>query len=142
MRAINLFAVCVVAALVQGMITASAAEPVDIGKRDYDASCAVCHGLKGKGDGVYKELLQGITMPDLTTLAKRNGGVFPAVRVYEIIDGRTELKAHGPRDMPIWGRHFVYRATPTYDDFEWDSEASARAHILMLMDYLYRLQEK
>lgn len=141
MRAINFFAVCAVAALMPAL-AASAAEPVDIGKREYDASCAVCHGLKGKGDGSYKELLQGVTMPDLTTLAKRNGGVFPAVRVYEIIDGRTALKAHGPRDMPIWGRHFVYRAAPAHDEYAWDSEAAVRARILMLIDYLYRLQEK
>ena len=79
-------------------------------------------------------------MPDLTTLSKINGGVFPFARAYETIDGRQEVRAHGSRDMPIWGREFSALAlslNPFYD-----AEAFARAKILALTEYVYRLQAK
>ena len=141
MKAINIFAVCAVASLIQGVGVALAADNVDIGKREYDASCAACHGQTGKGDGSFAKLLNA-SVPDLTTLSRRNGGVFPAVRVYEIIDGRADVKAHGTREMPIWGTRFTFQAAPAYDDYPYESEAFVRARILMLMDYLYRLQAK
>ena len=46
----------------------------DFGKREYVSNCAVCHGLTGKGDGVYKELLNK-SPSDLTSIAKANQGV-------------------------------------------------------------------
>ena len=45
---------------------------------------------------------------DLTQFALRNGGVFPADRLREIIDGR-HVTSHGPREMPVWGDVFQYR---------------------------------
>jgi hypothetical protein len=42
----------------------------------------------------------------LTTLAQRNGGVFPAERVANSIDGRDLPLAHGTREMPVWGTVF------------------------------------
>lgn len=118
-----------------------AAEKIDIGKREYEASCTVCHGQKGKGGGSFAELLS-LSVPDLTTLSKRNGGVFPFARVYDVIDGREAIKAHGPREMPIWGKHFTVRAAPEYDDYRYDAEVFARSRILALIDYLNRLQAK
>jgi mono/diheme cytochrome c family protein len=141
MKTINVVAVGAVASLIQGVGMALAADMVDIGKREYDASCAACHGQKGKGDGSFADLLK-ISVPDLTTLSRRNGGVFPAVRVYEIIDGRADVKAHGTREMPIWGAYFTRQAAPEHDEYAHESEAFVRARILMLMDYLYRLQAK
>ena len=118
-----------------------AADQLDIGKREYDASCANCHGLNGKGGGSFAEMLQ-VSMPDLTTLSKRNGGVFPISRVYSVIDGREAVKAHGTREMPIWGRHLSFRAAPEYDDYPYEREEFVRARILAVIDYLYRLQQK
>jgi hypothetical protein len=43
--------------------------------------------------------------PNLTTFAVRNGGVFPAERVRQVIDG-SGIAAHGDRDMPVWGAVF------------------------------------
>jgi mono/diheme cytochrome c family protein len=87
--------------------SASAAEKavrkIDLGKTEYESNCASCHGLTGKGDGTLKPYLTK-SSTDLTLLAKQNGGVFPINRVYEVIDGRTDVKAHGGRDMPVWGR--------------------------------------
>jgi mono/diheme cytochrome c family protein len=68
--------------------------------------CAPCHGRGGKGDGPVAAALKAPT-PDLTTLAKRNGGTFPRAEVTSFVTGtgRTPT-AHGPGDMPIWGPIF------------------------------------
>lgn len=117
------------------------AEKLDIGKVEYEQSCATCHGLDGKGKGSFSEALQ-LSVPDITTLAKRNGGVFPVTRVYDVIDGRELVKAHGTREMPIWGKHYSVSAAPRYDDYSYNPEAAVRGRVLALIDYLYRLQSK
>lgn len=118
-----------------------AAEKMDIGKREYVQSCATCHGLDGKGKGSFAEALQ-LSVPDMTVLSKRNGGVFPFSRVYDVIDGREDIKAHGTREMPIWGKHFATAAAPRYDDYGHNPEAAARGRILAVIEYIYRLQAK
>jgi mono/diheme cytochrome c family protein len=109
------------------------------GRTLYLHSCAVCHGVTGKGDGPYQHFIPDI--PDLTVLAKRNGGVFPVAQVYEIIDGRREVKAHGPREMPIWGMQYNIEATEMYGDIRHEQEVLVRNRILHLIEYLYQLQE-
>ena len=113
----------------------------DFGEREYVSNCAVCHGLTGKGDGVYKEFLNK-SPSDLTNLAKANKGVFPYQKVYEIIDGRQQVKAHGPGDMPIWGVQYSARGAVDYLDLPYDLEAYVRTRIIALIEYLYRLQAK
>ncbi|MFZ5511188.1 MAG: c-type cytochrome [Pseudomonadota bacterium] len=120
---------------------ALAAEKIDLGKREYQQNCVVCHGPGGKGDGSYGELLK-TRLPDLTQLAKNNGGVFPVARVYEVIDGRQQVKAHGTREMPIWGTDYSVKAAEYYRDVDYDPEAFVRARVLALIDYLHRLQAK
>jgi mono/diheme cytochrome c family protein len=63
--------------------------------------CAPCHGVSGRGDGVMAGQLRRLP-PNLSTLARRNGGTFPAERVRQIIEGSGPA-AHGTRDMPVWG---------------------------------------
>jgi mono/diheme cytochrome c family protein len=113
----------------------------DFGKREYDSSCAVCHGLNGKGDGPYKPF-QTKSPSDLTQIAKANKGVFPYQRVYEIIDGRQAVAAHGPRDMPIWGARYSAQAGGYYIDVPYDPDVFIRTRITALVDYVYRLQAK
>lgn len=114
---------------------------VDVGKYEYDSHCAVCHGSTGKGNGVYAERLEkSTTVPNLTELSKKNNGVFPYARVYETIDGRLEVPAHGPKDMPIWGRDFS-AMNPMLGPYVND-EGFARVKILVLTEYIYRLQAK
>lgn len=115
-----------------------AGENVDVGKFEYVARCATCHGLNGAGDGPLSRLLKK-PVSDLTTLSKRNDGVFPFMRVYETIDGRQELEAHGSREMPIWGNE--YRAG-SYVARGYSPESFIRAKILALTEYIYRLQAK
>ena len=113
----------------------------DFGKSEYYAKCAVCHGLSGKGEGSFGEVLK-VNMPDLTLIAKRNGGVFPVDRVKMAIDGRATPRAHGTSEMPIWGTRYSVEAAPRYDDFRFDSEVFVQVRVLALVDYLYRLQAR
>jgi mono/diheme cytochrome c family protein len=114
---------------------------VDLGKREYDASCASCHGLKGTGDGPSVQYLTR-KPTDLTRLAKANGGVLPVSRLYEAIDGSLTVPGHGTREMPIWGNQYRVRAAEYYMDIPYDPEAFVRAKILALIDYISRLQVK
>jgi mono/diheme cytochrome c family protein len=80
--------------------TASAAVS---GKDLFYNNCASCHGVGGKGDGPLGQVLT-IRPADLTVLAKRTGGKFPADKVYQMIDGRDPaVRGHGGPDMPVWG---------------------------------------
>jgi mono/diheme cytochrome c family protein len=113
----------------------------DFGKREYDSNCANCHGLKGKGDGPYKPFLTK-SPTDLSTLSKRNAGIYPFHSVYAIIDGRQDVAAHGPRDMPVWGAQYSVKSTEAYMDVPYSSESYVRSRILALTEYISRLQVK
>lgn len=116
----------------------------DTGKKEFESKCVVCHGPVGKGDGSYAELLKA-PASDLTTLKRRNGGVFPVERVYAVIDGQEAIKSHGGRDMPIWGKDYgkeTVRAAEYYADVPYDMQGYTRGRILALIDYLDRLQVK
>lgn len=126
---------------VLGAAMASAADRPDLGQREYQSNCAVCHGASGRGDGPYVGVLD-TRVPVLTDLSRRNGGVFPFARVYEVIDGSAVLKAHGTREMPIWGSVYKVKAAEHYVDVPYDPEVFVRARILALIDYLYSLQQK
>jgi hypothetical protein len=113
----------------------------DIGRYDYEANCAICHGLNGTGpDREPRWNLLPTAIPNIATLAKRNGGMFPFERAYSVIDGRDETRARGPRDMPIWGE--VFKNGSARLNSNYDQEGFARAKILALTEYVYRLQEK
>ena len=122
------------------------AQAVDIGKREYVNSCAVCHGDSGRGDGSIVAYLK-IAPGDLTKIQKSNNGVFPFGRVYEVIDGRKTIAAHGSRDMPVWGDRFKEKSAELAElalrfGISIDAEAFARDRILALIRYLSSLQEK
>jgi len=112
----------------------------DFGKEEFESKCASCHGLSGKGDGPLSLILM-TKSTDLTTLTKRNGGVFPAQKVYEIIDGRQEVAAHGPRAMPVWGRDYHAKAPDLEAHIDLRTPIT-QTKILALVDYLYRIQDK
>jgi mono/diheme cytochrome c family protein len=120
-----------IGAAIIGFGRPASAEESDVGKLEYQSSCAACHGIDAKGDGpVGKELKT--RPPDLTVLAKNNNGVFPYDMVYEIIDGRnTTAASHGTREMPIWG----YRFGPP-------QAFRLRDRMIAVIDYLKRVQEK
>jgi hypothetical protein len=138
----------IIANSIIGFSAYASAQDIDVGKMEYQSSCAACHGIDAKGNGpVSKELK---TRPaDLTVLAKNNNGVFPVNRVHQIIDGRDSLTSHGTREMPIWGyrfvpqQHFILKNTDDYIYLPPGSpEPVVQSRILAVIDYLNRIQEK
>jgi mono/diheme cytochrome c family protein len=112
----------------------------DTGRLEFENSCATCHGTAGKGMGPFSDSLKR-SPPDLTTLAKRNGGVLPLSRIYSTIEGVEG--SHGTREMPIWGRRYRLEAAVKYDsDVGYNEALIVRGRILNLVDYLNRIQEK
>ena len=75
------------------------------GRDLYRAYCASCHGQEGKGNGPAASALKAM-VPDLTVIAKNNGGKFPVARVQRIILGEGMIASHGSREMPVWGPIF------------------------------------
>lgn len=71
----------------------------------YVRYCVSCHGPGARGDGPLAADLR-VTVPDMTTLAARNGGRFPEARVERIIQSGEVLRGHGTADMPAWGDAF------------------------------------
>lgn len=107
------------------------AENRDLGRIEFQSKCAVCHGIDAKGKGPLAAQLK--TAPaDLTGLAKKNGGTFPQNAVEQIIDGRQDVEAHGPRDMPVWGNRYVRGV----------EDLGRKTRQQALIDYLNHLQVK
>jgi len=121
----------------------AAAQGENLGKYEYRANCAVCHGQTGHGEGPMRAHL--VKAPaDLTKLAKRNGGDFPAERVLRVIDGRTAIGSHGTREMPVWGEVFSEqeRAQPPAGRGRVGPEWTVQKRLLELVEYLRQRQEK
>jgi mono/diheme cytochrome c family protein len=123
----------------------SPAQKIDVGQTEYLSNCGSCHGNDAKGKGPVADQLK-VTPTNLTQLAKKNGGVFPVSAVYEIIDGRKAVAAHGSREMPVWGAYQLKYLYPypaeKFIDRTYDPEALERTRILTIIDYLNRIQEK
>ena len=79
----------------------------------FRAYCASCHGDDGRGNGPVAPALN-VKPSDLSTIAQRNGGVFPSKRVRDIISGDDVIVADGSREMPVWG--------PIFHQVEWDRD--------------------
>lgn len=94
--------------LVIGSFTAFGAES-NSGRGMYLQYCASCHGKDGTGGGTVSRDLK-VKVPDFTVLAKKNKGIFPLDDVMATIDGRRFVRAHGDRDMPVWGETFQRQA--------------------------------
>jgi mono/diheme cytochrome c family protein len=105
------------------------------GMEMYQQLCSSCHGVSAHGDGPVSSLLK-IAVPDLTRLAQREGGEFPTEDVRRTIDGRWDRRAHGARDMPVWGWQ-LYDSSAANDAAE---RAQVDSMIGRLVDYLRSIQ--
>lgn len=112
----------------------------DPGKQEFMDNCAACHGADGRGNGPLGELLRK-SPPDLTLLAKKNQGVLPINRLYTVVDG-ADVPSHGTRDMPVWGREYKIEAAQQLREArgQYDSAALVRARVLVLLEYISRIQ--
>lgn len=99
----------------------------------YNLYCQSCHGPLGKGDGSVAELLK-LAPADLTMISAVRDGEFPTEEIYNIIDGRQDVRAHGS-DMPLWGEAF--KRTEDTDD-----EAVIQRKIDGLLVYLQAIQDR
>ncbi|HEX4001379.1 MAG TPA: c-type cytochrome [Candidatus Acidoferrales bacterium] len=97
----------------------------------FHSYCASCHGLSGKGAGPAASALKS-QLPDLTLLARNNGGQFPAAYVRGVIAGDKVPAAHGSREMPIWG--------PVFHQVEADVDRG-NVRLENLVKYLESIQE-
>jgi mono/diheme cytochrome c family protein len=88
-----------------GTLSLSLAAEDNGGKQMYLRYCSSCHGADGKGNGPVSRDLK-VKVPDLTRLAKKHKGVYPLDDVMATIDGRRSVRAHGDRNMPVWGETF------------------------------------
>ena len=98
----------------------------------FRSYCAPCHGTAGRGEGPVAPALKA-AVPDLTTIAHRNGGNFPASRISDEIAGEKTVQAHGSREMPIWG--------PIFHQVENDRDYG-NIRLKNLVDYLRSIQQK
>jgi len=139
-----------IAGLLAGISGVTQADEVDIGKAEFLASCASCHGADGRGRGPVSAHLKSLP-PDLTVLARNNGGSFPESAVYETMYGSGTISAHGTREMPIWGERFnpIVSLPHAVDPCYWSKagpgsspEVVVRKRILAVVDHLKRIQQK
>ena len=110
---------------------------IQAGQRTYEFSCAICHGLDARGDGIFaKQIVR--TPSDLTLLSKKNNGAFPFRYAYDVIDGRQLIDLHGTREMPIWGEQLSFSLW--LDVPPEMVETAIRGQIFELLLYLETLQ--
>ena len=102
------------------------------GVDNFHSYCSPCHGRGGKGDGPVAPALKR-RPSDLTTLAKKNHGVFPRAQVRDFItNGSTDIPEHGSIAMPVWG--------PTFRALD-SSDKSVAIRIANVVDYLASIQQ-
>lgn len=99
------------------------------GRQLYRTHCATCHGASGQGDGPMVQYLR-VPPANLTTLAARHKGAFPAEVVHRAIDGRQSVRGHGDSAMPIWGDALA------------PAESGVTERIRELVAYLESIQER
>jgi mono/diheme cytochrome c family protein len=104
--------------------------PAD-GQQMYFTYCASCHGPYGKGDGPVATVLKH-PIPDLSTIAQRNGGLFPWNKVETSIAGDPQMPSHGTADMPVWG--------PLLSDVSHQDHAQVHQRLYNLVGHVKSLQ--
>jgi hypothetical protein len=103
------------------------------------------------GNGPLADTLK-VRPTDLTVISKKNDGHFPYTMLRKTIEGR-ELglaRAHGPREMPVWGPIFSQEPeSPTPGGSGGDYSGSfaqcvnlaASARVMNIVDYIESIQK-
>lgn len=120
-----------------GQTTGAQNPPLVIGTlygRDlFNFYCATCHGVDGTGGGPTAAALR-VVPPDLTAIARRNGGSFPRSRVEALVTGEGRFtSAHGSKEMPVWGP--IFRALDP-------SNAANAVRVANLVGYIESIQHQ
>jgi hypothetical protein len=100
----------------------------------------VCSPDKSKAAG-NEDVAQGPMAASLSTppaklrlLWERYGNLLPDNEIARFIDGRADVKAHGPRDMPVWGEVWQNPVGKA-------SKHEINEHIAKLIVYLQSIQK-
>ena len=100
------------------------------GKAIFDQQCISCHGsdqVAPTRTDLEKKA------PDLSKIMERRRAKdFPIVEIAKVIDGRSWVKSHGPREMPVWGE--------VYDSLGMDKD-EIRGRKGELVAYLMSIQK-
>ena len=112
------------------MVPPSVTSPAS-GTEMFSHYCAVCHGPSGKGGGPAAASLK-TAPPDLTQIARKNGGKFPEFQVRQSIIENVH-GAHGSREMPVWG--------PVFKSIE-QGDSLWRLRVSNLTQYVGSIQAK
>jgi mono/diheme cytochrome c family protein len=103
------------------------------GQEMFTSYCAVCHGTEGTGNGPAASALK-LPPSDLTALAQKNSGKYPAPHVTSVIRGEADLPAHGNKEMPVWG--------PLFFRLSQGHEGEVQQRIANLNQYIESIQKK
>jgi mono/diheme cytochrome c family protein len=105
------------------------------GKEMFGEYCAPCHGVEGKGNGPAASAMKS-QPTDLTQLARKNNGTFPANHVASVLkfgEG-TGASAHGSAQMPVWG--------PLLQSLDKFHDTVVQQRVSNLVSYIETLQAK
>ena len=108
--------------------------PLERGRNHYLRYCASCHGPDGFGDGPVTEALKDVPT-DITLFRSDNSGDFPVDVLIDVIRGNKDVRAHGTREMPVWGNIWY---TPDAKPAE---TAVVQARINELVEYIRSIQK-
>jgi mono/diheme cytochrome c family protein len=103
------------------------------GKQTFIRYCASCHGIDGQGEGPAASEMK-TRPPDLTKLARRHQGKYPAGYVGAVLKFGSSPASHGSEDMPVWGWRFK-EIDPTRDP-------TGQQHVDDVVAYIGSVQAK
>ena len=112
-----------------------------IGKLEFQKNCAACHGMDGTGRNAPFLDFMKKSPPDLTMIAKRNGGTYPYKQVFTLIQDPAGNRAHGSADMPVWGERYGMEVNEQYGSLAPRFAKEVEARILELVFYLASIQK-
>ena len=103
------------------------------GKEMFGQYCAPCHGVDGKGNGPAASAMKS-PPTDLTQLARKHDGKYPANSVASVLKFGGGPGAHGSADMPVWG--------PLLQSLDKFHDTVVQQRISNLVSYIETLQAK
>lgn len=118
------------------VLPACVEDSVPDGRMQFVDQCQICHGADAKGQGALAPTLP-VKPSNLTTIAARNGGVFPRNAVAATIDGLNRGE-HPLNVMPEFGAGDMGPLIMTEED---GVPVPIPANLLALVDYLETIQE-
>lgn len=109
----------------------SRAKQAERGKLIFEQQCKSCHGMGNIAATV--DTLE-TKAKDLTRINQRRETTkFPIQKIARYIDGRNLVKAHGPREMPVWGE--VYKEEGMDETEIKGRKGELIAYLMSIQDY-------